>query len=311
MENLELLKKAINVEIDNKYINIRGKKHYFAEFMMSYIRKYIKTSHSPERWKSVLECFNLYSNSSYIERKKYVEIFIKVLKQELSFNKEKAEKLKNPFSDVTYIKGVGPKIASMLHKLGIFTASDLMFYFPRKHIDYSMRTKIRDLEEGQTTTIFGHIKNVESFVTQKGLGIVKVRIADETGSIVINFFNAKSTNYSLQRTKRLYPKGAGIIISGTVKINSYDGRYTLDNTTYSIMPEDFLGNSKNLNLARIVPIYSLSENLNIKTMRNAIYNAIEMYKDSIVNVVPDYLREKFNLLEKKDAVQQIHFPDSM
>ncbi|MBR3890001.1 hypothetical protein IKJ53_05745, partial [bacterium] len=83
MENLELLKKAINVEIDNKYINIRGKKQYFAEFMMTYIRKYIKTSHMPERWKSVLECFNLYSNSSYIERKKYVDIFIKVLKQEL------------------------------------------------------------------------------------------------------------------------------------------------------------------------------------------------------------------------------------
>ncbi len=311
MENLELLKKAINVEIDNKYINIRGKKQYFAEFMMTYIRKYIKTSHMPERWKSVLECFNLYSNSSYIERKKYVDIFIKVLKQELNYNKEKAEKVKNPFSDVTYIKGVGPKIASMLHKLGIFTASDLMFYFPRKHIDYSLRTKIRDLEEGQTTTIFGYIKNVESFITSKGLGIVKVKISDETGVIGINFFYAKSTNYSLQRTKRLFPKGAGIIISGTVKINSYDGRYTLENTTHSIMPEDFLGNSKNLNVARIVPIYSLSENLNIKTMRNAIYNAIEMYKDSIVNVVPDYLRDKFNLLEKKDAVQQIHFPDSM
>ena len=36
-----------------------------------------------------------------------------------------------------------------------------------------------------------------------------------------------------------------------------------------------------------------------------------MYKDSIVNVVPDYLREKYNLLDKKEAVEQIHFPDNM
>lgn len=313
MDNLEVLKKAINVEIKNKYINIRGRKQYFSDFMLSYIYKYIKTSAMPERWKSISEYFKLYSNSTYIERKKYVDFFIKVLKQEINYNKKKsvATKNNNPFSDVTYIKGVGPKIASLLHKLGIFTASDLLFYFPKKHIDYSKRTKIRDLEEGQTTTIFGHIKSVQSFVTPKGLGVIKIKIADETGSIEISSFHAKSSNFSLQRIKRLYPNGAGIIISGTVKINSYDGRYTLENTTHSIMAEDFLGNSKNLNVARIVPIYSLSENLNVKTMRNAIYNAIQTYKDSIVNVVPEYLREKYNLLEKKDAVEQIHFPDNI
>ena len=139
---------------------------------------------------------------------------------------------------------------------------------------------------------------------------MKVRIADETGSININFFYAKSSKYILERSKRQFPQGAGIVISGTVKLNSYDGKYTLENTTYSIMSEDFL-TKDNLNLARIVPIYSLSENLNIKTLRKAIYNAIQTYKDSISNVVPDYLREKYHLLDKKDAVEQIHFPNSM
>ena len=71
----------------------------------------------------------------------------------------------DPFSSVTYVKGVGPKVASMLNKLGVFTASDLLFYFPRKHIDYSQRTLIRNLQLGQTTTVFGYIKSVESFVT--------------------------------------------------------------------------------------------------------------------------------------------------
>lgn len=314
MDNLELIKKAINVEVKNGYINVRGKNQTFSDFMVLHIKQHIKVSESAERWKSILECFKIYSLATYIERKRYIEFFVKALKQELS----KAEKMKdivqNPFADVTYVKGVGPKIASMLHKLGIFTASDLMFYFPRKHIDYSQRTKIRCLEEGQTTTVFGYIKTVESFITPKGLGIVKVRISDETGSIWLNFFYAKSTKFSLARIKQLFPKGAGIIISGTVKINSYDGQYTLENTTHSIMSEDFLSStksSKNLNVARIVPIYSLSENLNVKTLRNAIFNAVQTYKDTIINVVPDYLREKYHLLDKKIAVEQIHFPDSM
>jgi len=313
MDNLEVLKKAINVEIKNKYINIRGKKQYFSAFMCSNIRKIIKKSSMPERWKVILKYFEMYSTSSMPDRKIAIEYFIKVLKLELS-QKESEPASDNstpdPFSSVTYVKGVGPKVGAMLNKLGIFTASDLLFYFPRKHIDYSQRTTIKNLQIGQTTTVFGYIKSTESFVTPKGLGIVKVKIADETGSIVLSFFYAKSTKYILERSKRQFPQGAGIIVSGLVKLNSYDGKYTLDNTTYSIMSEDFL-TKDNLNLARIVPIYSLSENLNIKTLRKAIYNAIQLYKNTIINVVPDYLREKYHLLDKKDAVEQIHFPNDM
>ncbi len=313
MKDLELIKRALNVEIKNKYINIRGKKQYFSDFMKSHIKKIMKESFLPERWKVMLQYFGLYSTASLSDRKKYIEFFIKVLKLELAqpkqtFNENSGKP--DPHSDVTYIKGVGPKIASILNKLGIFTASDLLFYFPRKHIDYSKRTLIKNLQEGQTTTVFGYIKSVDTFVTSKGLGVMKVKIADETGSINLNFFYAKSSKYILERSKRQFPKGAGIVISGTVKINSYDGMYTLDNTTYSIMSEDFMEKGS-LNIGRIVPIYSLSENLNIKTLRKAIYNAIGLYKDTIQNIVPDYLREKYHLLDKRDAVEQIHFPDSM
>ena len=315
MDRLEVIKKAINVEIKNKYINIRGKKQYFADFIISYIRGQIRTSSIAERWKTVLEYFKIYSTSTYIERKRYVDFFIETIKQEANNKKAYANQIKNPFSDVTYIKGVGPKIALLLHKLGIFTASDLFFYFPRKHIDYSERTKIKDFEEGKTITVFGHIKQTECYITHNGLGVVKVKISDETGSFEINFFYAKCTNYSLAIKKRFFPKGAGIIISGTVATNSYNGKYTLKNTSHSIMPQDFFKSSndvkENLNVGRIVPIYPLSENLNIKTLRTAVNNAIKMYKDSIVNVVPDYLREKYNLLDKKEAVEQIHFPDNI
>ena len=314
MDNIEIIKKAINVEVKNKYINIRGKQQYFSASMCSHIRKIIKHSAIPERWKVILKYFEMYSTSSLPDRKIAIEYFVKVLKLELDEKQNNpikdSEGKPDPFSSVTYVKGVGPKVGTMLNKLGIFTASDLLFYFPRKHIDYSQRTLIKNLELGQTTTVFAYIKSVDCFVTPKGLGVMKIRIADETGSIELCFFFAKSSKFILERSKRQFPVGAGIVISGTVKMNSYDGKYTLENTTYSIMSEDFLTNT-NLNLARIVPIYSLSEKLNIKTLRKAIYNAIQCYKETIVNVVPDYLREKYGLLDKKDAVEQIHFPDSL
>lgn len=278
MDNLEILKKAINVEVKNKYINLKGKNEFFSDFICSFIKRIIKTSSISDKWKAVLDCFQFYSTSSMPDRKKSIEFFVKILKIELSKqNNKKSDKKIDPFSDVTYVKGVGPKIASILNKLGIYTASDLLFYFPRKHIDYSKRTLISNLVENETVTVFGYIKSVESFITPKGLGVMKVKIVDETGSININFFYAKSSRYVLERSKRQFPKGSGIIISGVVKINSFDNKPTLENTTYSIMSEDFISN-KNLNLARIVPIYSLSENLNVKTLRKAIIMSFNFLK---------------------------------
>ena len=310
---IEQIKKAIEIEAKYKYIDIRGKTKSFSAFIRGVIRKFIKTSSIPERWKFVLSHFEQYSMDTMPNRKKSIEYLINAIKSELlqkEEDKKQANAKLNPFSSVTYVKGVGPKVAAILNKLGIFTASDLLFYLPRKHIDYSKRTLIRNLQEGDDTTVFGYIKAVEAFTTPKGLGVVKVKIHDETGSFILNFFSAKSSKYTLERTKSQFPKGAGIIVSGTVKINKYDYSKTLDNISYSIMSEDFLTKT-NLNIGRIVPIYPLCENLNVKTLRKAIYNAIQLYKDTIVNVVPDYLRERYDLLDKKVAIEQIHFPDSM
>ena len=223
------------------------------------------------------------------------------------------QKLKHPSEvDVMYIKGVGPKVAYKFNKLGIFTAQDLMMYFPKKHIDYSSRTLIRDLKEGQTTTVFGYIKSVSSFNTRNNLAITKVSIADESGRFELNFFNAKGNKYLLERMKAQFPQNAGIMISGTVKRNNYNNQLTMDKPSYSIMSGEFLEHpDSNLNIARIVPIYTVCEGLSIKTLRKAIYNAIELYKNDIKNIIPDFIRERLGILDKKTAVEQIHFPKSM
>jgi ATP-dependent DNA helicase RecG len=314
MDNLDQVKKAVEIEVKNKYININGKTRTFAAFICSVLKKEIKLYPDNPKWKVLLEHFERYPMETVPSRKKSLERFVSVIKAQYINPKpsieEKSNTDKKPISqmDVTYIKGVGPKIAYMLNKLGVFTANDLLYYFPRRHVDYSTRTRIRDLEEGMTTTIFGKIKSVEAFTTKNNLGVIKVRIADGSDSLWLSFFASKSSKYVMERMKSQFPRGAGIMVSGTAKINTYDGRLTLDKPSYSIMDDETLVSS-NLNLARIVPIYPLSENLNIKTLRKAIFNVLETYGSEIETVLPEFLIKKYNLLEKKEALRQIHFPD--
>lgn len=318
LDNLEQIKLAIEVEEKHRYIDIRGKSKCFSKFILQEAQKQYKLSGKNPRWAVVIETFEHYPFASVNERRRSIATLVKVIKSEINTSKHAdeienkcADLPKNPSEvDVMYVKGVGPKVAYKLNKLGIYTANDLMCYFPKKHVDYSSRTLIRNLKEGENTTIFGYIKSVSAFNTKNNLSVVKVKVADETGSIDLSFFNAKGNSYTLERTKSQFPHNAGIMLSGTVKLNNYDKKLTFDKPTYSIMTGEFLeGQNSNLNMGRIVPIYTVCENLSIKTLRKAIFNAIQLYKDSIVNIVPDEIRERLGLMDKKQAVEQIHFPD--
>lgn len=318
IDNIEQLKKAIEIEIQYRYIDIHGKTQAFSSFIKNEAKKYYKLSKKNPKWAVIAEAFEHYPFAGLNERRKSIDNLIRVLKSETNPKPSKSKISNAPEltksakdTDVMYMKGVGPKIAYKLNKLGIYTVQDLMLYFPKKHIDYSSRTLIRDLKEGETTTVFGYIKSVSAFNTQKKLSVVKVTVADESGRLDLSFFQAKSNRFMLERTKSQFPINAGIMLSGKVKRNNYDGKLTFDKPTYSIMTGEFLEDkNSNLNIARIVPIYTVCEDLSIKVLRRAIFNAIQKYKDEIENVIPDFMREKIGLLDKKAAVEQIHFPES-
>ena len=317
IDNIEQLKKAIEIEINHKYIDIHGKTQPFSSFIRKEAKKYYNLSKKNPKWAVLVEIFEHYPFAGINERRKSIDRLIKILKSETApkeaYATGKTSKLKPAKdTDVMYMKGVGPKIAYKLNKLGIYTVQDLVMYFPKKHIDYSSRTLIKNLKEGENTTVFGYIKSVSAFNTKNNLSIVKVTVADESGKLELSFFQAKSNRFMLERIKSQFPVNAGIMLSGKVKVNNFDGKLTFDKPSYSIMSGEFVEDkNSNLNIARIVPVYTVCEDLSIKVLRRAIFNAIQIYKDEIVNILPDFIREKYGILDKKTAVEQIHFPQTI
>lgn len=310
--NLEIIKQAIDVEEKHQYIDIKGKESTFSRFIKNEVKKIYKISKKNPKWLPLIEGFEHYPQENIFQRKKLIKRFITLLKNELSPATEIKDINKNFTNDindmdVTYLKGVGPKLAYLFNKLGIFTVSDLLNYFPKKHIDYSSRIFIKDLKEGQNTTIFGKITSIKAFTTRNNLTVLTIRITDETSFLDINFFYAKTNRFLLERYKSQFSKDSGIIISGTTKRDNYTGRLTIDKPQYQLINSDFY-EGENIHLGRIVSVYPLVENLSVKILRRAIFNAISEYKSQIKNILPDYIIEKFKLLNRDEAIEQMHFP---
>ena len=309
-EDIEKIRQAIEIERKYQYINIRGRECTFSKFIISQLKKIYKNTKRETKWAVLIEYFDHYEISSMISRKNMIEKFIK------TFNEAKKSKDKSPdknidkkieTTDVTYLKGVGPKVAYLFNKVGIFTVFDLLHYYPIKYINYSSRVPIKKLIIGENVTIVGKITNVSFFNSKKGLTVFHVSITDNTGSIKLTYFYQKANRFTIERYKQQYPKGANVMVTGVTKFDSYLNGITLDKPKIELLNEE---NISYANSEKIVPVYALSENLNSKMIVRAIKTAYELYNTQLNDTIPSELREKRNLMNISDAIKEIHFPSS-
>ena len=84
---------------------------------------------------------------------------------------------------VTYLKGVGPRRAEALRRLGIITARDLLFHVPHRYEDASTVSPIASLEPGMDATVVGRVVSKGIIPTRRGLRIFQVVVRDDSGVI--------------------------------------------------------------------------------------------------------------------------------
>ncbi|MBI3290936.1 ATP-dependent DNA helicase RecG [Candidatus Falkowbacteria bacterium] len=199
--------------------------------------------------------------------------------------------LETPVSDISRI---GKSAASRLKRLGIETVNDLIFYYPFRWEDLSKISEISDIKPDETFTIRGKlqlIKSRRSPVKKRLLteGLVK----DNSGSIKVIWFNQPYL------TKVLNP-GDEIYLSGKV---SFD-RYTLQliNPVYEKVKKESATHT-----ARLVPIYSVTENLTQKQIRYLIKESLPAIR-FLEDYLPEEVIKENNLVDWQTALAQIHFP---
>lgn len=185
------------------------------------------------------------------------------------------------------IKGIGPKSLLALKALNLYTKDDVINYFPYRYNVYTP-VKLRECSEGDTCTITGYVESIPKvFFIRKNLN--KLSFAFNTGSELVNvtIFN------------RAYLKP-------NIRIKSYIsviGKYNRKSNTFMASDIKLTPITKTV----IDPVYHLNQGIK----RSNFKKLVDEILDNTVEIksnVPDYLIEKYNFINKKEAVTNVHKP---
>lgn len=211
----------------------------------------------------------------------------------------------NLHSEVKYLKGIGPKRASMLSKLGIRTVENLITFFPRNYQDRREITLVRDIFFAQHYCVFGKIINVYERNIARGLAIFAVDIADESGTVSAKFFR-KFNPYSkydiFSSVRKSFSNGRYVYIYGVCEIQFGQKQISIDDYEFVDNPADVPEFFK-----KLVPVYDLTAGITNKfllsVMKDAVKNFAEFYPDLLYDLG---LAENF--LTAAEALRKLHFP---
>lgn len=209
------------------------------------------------------------------------------------------EDLKN--QSIRYLKGVGESRLNLFNKLDVNNIFDLLTYYPKAYEDRSKIKNIADLQDGELCSFEGTIvSNVNVARLRRGMTISKVSIQDSTGKITALWFNQQYIKNSLSI-------GTNYIFYGKVerKLN----KLQITNPVFEKI--DSNSNNDLKKSLRILPVYSSTKDLSQNLIRTIMQEALKnLNNNDLEDMLPESIREKYNLSDIKLSLNQIHFPIS-
>jgi ATP-dependent DNA helicase RecG len=208
--------------------------------------------------------------------------------------------------DISNLYGVGKYYNDKLKTLGILTIKDLLWHFPFRYQDFTNIKSISDLNENEVTTIIGKVSNLKSYRTyHRHMLLTEGKIIDESGKADIVWFNQPFIAKQLK-------EGTVITVSGKPKTKGK--HFIFQSPAFEIMSgdEDEEIDISNLkHTGRLIPVYPETSGVSSKMLRTYIKRLLDSFHNEFVDALPAETIKRNKLMILKDALNKIHFPDTI
>ncbi len=197
---------------------------------------------------------------------------------------------------ITYLKGVGPRLAVRFQKLGVETVQDLLFHLPSRYQDRTQLVPIGAVRPGDEVVVQGEVLHSE---VQRGRrAMLLVRISDGTGALTLRFFHFSAKQHQgLERGYRL--RCFGEVRRGAVTLEMIHPEYTA-------MAEDAVMEAEQ----HLTPVYPTTEGLHQLSLRTLTERALERLRvgTGLSEWLPSELLQAQGLPTLVEALHYVHRP---
>jgi ATP-dependent DNA helicase RecG len=208
-------------------------------------------------------------------------------------------------TDVQFVKGVGPRRASLLTSRGVRTVGDLFLRIPRAYQDRSTFASLASLREGQDAAIHAKIYRSRSIQTRTRGRILEAVLTDGTSFAYAKWFHGGATSLGRSLTA-----GRQIILFGRVDRDSYDSKLVFFNPEFELLDEDTPQGAASLDVGRIVPIYEELGGMTSRQLRRIITSALADLANPLDDPIPPAIRAEQGFPDLRNCLERIHFPVS-
>ena len=200
---------------------------------------------------------------------------------------------------IQYVKGVGPRKAAALEKMGITTVYDLLLYLPFRYEDRSLRAKVAEIESGQEATVDVEVVSLRVRKTRRAnFKVVELLAKDETGQLKAVWFNQEYLKDTLLPGKR-------VLLFGKFERTGFGLLPEVKSPHYELVEED---QEETTHAGRIVPVYERIGAVSPKILRRVIHFLVVGMPRNVPEVLPQTVCESRGLPTREDALTRVHFP---
>ena len=200
---------------------------------------------------------------------------------------------------VRYLKGVGPKVAEKLHKLGIQTQRDVLFHLPLRYEDRTSVTAIGSLQPGGRSLIQAEVLQAATRFRRQGRSrrVLVAKLADPTGLLTIRLF------YFSARQQQMLEKGNWLRCYGEVRIAQRELEMVHPEIEL-IDIDDPPALTQNL-----TPVYPTTEGLHQLSIGKIVRQVVELLATkAMAETLPSSWLEQHRFPDFKTAMLHLHSP---